>query len=235
MSNLFINLLVTYFQPIGNIVTYNPKNQQIIINYNVSDEDIINMDLLAKKVGLEDPMYYEYIGSKFILHIDNKKEDNKKGNNKKEDNNKEDNNKEDNTLYYENNGTNVKSFSIPEDVKQEAKIGLTLHDVGYSGGTDTGYNRALQLQKDYIDIDTLRVIRNWFARHFYVSRAGYLKWIKDGRPTNYIPGRKNIYRGAIAWLIWGGDSAYKWVTSLKIQNALNQNYTNKDNTLPAIN
>ena len=212
MYRSFVKSVSYYFSPIGNIVVDDSINHQIKIKYHLSEEDISKLDILAKESGIKNYMYYEYINDTFVLHL---KKPEGGGNS---------------DLI-----ETLKTFKIPESVKEEAKLGLILHDVGYNGGTDTGYNRAIQLQKDYIDIDTLRVIRNWFARHFYVSRSGYLKWIQDGKPTNYIAGRKNFYRGAIAWLIWGGDAAYNWIKSTEIQDALNKNYSNKDNNLPIIN
>ena len=35
---------------------------------------------------------------------------------------------------------------------------------------------------------------------------------------------KNGYRGAVAWLIWGGDAAYKWLKTKKIRSLLEKEF-----------
>ena len=78
-----------------------------------------------------------------------------------------------------------------------------------------------------ISVSDVAVMRAWFARHGPdaknggTSYPGYCKWIQDQKPTdkNY-----NNYRGAVAWLIWGGDAAYKWIKSKKIREVLKETY-----------
>ena len=118
-------------------------------------------------------------------------------------------------------------FAIPDSVKREAKLGLDLRHAGYQGGTPTGWGRARQLiVQPSLDIQTLRTMRAWFARHGPgaanggTSYRGYQRWINDGRPMSGQGSNK--YRGAVAWLIWGGTSAYNWIRSAPIQSALNQ-------------
>ena len=123
-------------------------------------------------------------------------------------------------------------ISVPSSVKHEAEVSLQLHRVGYEGGTTTGFNRARQLVGGKIDIDTLRVMRNWFARHVVTSYPGYKRWVSDGRPTKMITGMKNKYRGAVAWELWGGTPAYYWIQSPAIQQRLNRAYPDKENRLP---
>lgn len=124
-----------------------------------------------------------------------------------------------------NNNIEVK---IPKNVKKDAEKGLELLDLGFSGGTETGINRAKQLAfNDTIPVSDVAVMRAWFARHGPdaknggTSYPGYCKWIQDQKPTdkNY-----NNYRGAVAWLIWGGDAAYKWIKSKKIREVLKETY-----------
>lgn len=118
-------------------------------------------------------------------------------------------------------------FEIPDSVKRKAKLGLDLHNAGYQGGTPTGWGRARQLiVQPKLDLQTLRTMRAWFARHGPgaanggTSYRGYQRWINDGRPMS---GQGiNKYRGAVAWLIWGGTPAYTWIRSAPIQSALNQ-------------
>lgn len=109
-------------------------------------------------------------------------------------------------------------YKVPKDVKKEAELGLKMKANGYNGGTQTGWNRAKQLKRcDYVSIITLRKMSAWYARHGPdaanggTSYPGYQKWKKDGSPVEMVPGMKNKYRGAVAYLIWGGQSAYKWL------------------------
>lgn len=135
-------------------------------------------------------------------------------------------------------------YKINPEIKKDAKLGLKLHNSGFNGGTTTGFNRAKQLASSQgLDIETIRTMRNWFARHYYTSYPGYKKWVKNGKTlstSEYCENCdknhsvKNLYRGAVAWLIWGGDPAYKWIQSKEIQNALTQQYPNKNNTLPKL-
>ena len=102
-------------------------------------------------------------------------------------------------------------------------------DAGYNGGTQTGWSRAEQLAyNDKIDIHSLADMRTWFARHGPdaknggTSYPGYLRWLEDGKP---LTGKgKNKYRGAVSWLIWGGDAAYLWLKTTKIRNTLGKYY-----------
>ena len=121
---------------------------------------------------------------------------------------------------------------IPSNVKKEAKIGLTLLRNGYKGGTTTGWNRAKQLaSQKYIDLNSLMVMRAWFARHGPDARnggtsyPGYRKWVTNGKPMDQT--HRNKYRGAVSWLIWGGDAAYKWLKTNKVRSALKETYRNK--------
>lgn len=114
---------------------------------------------------------------------------------------------------------------IPKGVRDQAMIGNLMIKNGYNGGTTTGWNRGRQLATaKTIPYRDLRVMRAWFARHRHTSRPGYLRWVKDGKPTKLVPGMKDKYRGAVAWLIWGGDAAYDWVRSPQIAGVLRKEY-----------
>ena len=122
-------------------------------------------------------------------------------------------------------GMNVK---IPKNVRDNALLGIKLLNKGFKGGTNTGWNRAKQLAYDeYIDSKSLADMRTWFARHGPdaknggTSYPGYCKWVKDGMPMN-----KNFskYRGAVSWLIWGGNAAYKWLKSNSIRKILEKDF-----------
>ena len=119
--------------------------------------------------------------------------------------------------------------TIPKKVKKQAEIGLKLINSGYNGGTRTGWNRAEQLVNDSkISVHSLAEMRTWFARHGPdaknggTSYPGYLRWIEDGKP--FTGKGKNKYRGAVSWLIWGGDAAYLWLKTIKIRKLLYRYY-----------
>ena len=67
-------------------------------------------------------------------------------------------------------------------------------------------------------------MRAWFARHIKTSYPTYKKWKQAGSPKDNYWKRKN---GIIAWLIWGGTSAYNWINSSSVRNKL-KNYYGKD-------
>lgn len=124
-----------------------------------------------------------------------------------------------------------KQVKIPNDVKRDARLGLKLLENGFAGGTQTGWDRAEQLaNNETVDVHTLAIMRAWYARHGPdaknggTSYPGYRKWVEDGRPMNE---GKHRYRGAVAWLIWGGDAAYKWLKTKQVRNILSHNFPNK--------
>lgn len=116
---------------------------------------------------------------------------------------------------------------VPAEVKKEARQGLIMLKNGYQGGMATGWHRAHQLAtKENVDIETLKIMRNWFARHGPhaknggTSFPGYQRWKKDGSPLTLTGHHKDEYRGAVAYLIWGGAAAYKWIASASVQKLL---------------
>lgn len=110
-----------------------------------------------------------------------------------------------------------RKFRVPNDVKMEAQKGLDMHNEGFLGGTITGWNRAKQLIKcESVSDSTIRTMKAWFARHSYTSQPGYRKWVKNGKPVRLTTENKRIYRGAVAWLIWGGDHGKKWVNEIEL-------------------
>jgi hypothetical protein len=117
---------------------------------------------------------------------------------------------------------------IPIDIKKEAKLGLKLIELGFNGGTQTGWDRGAQLANDdTIDLDSLADMRTWFARHGPdaknggTSYPGYCKWVDDNKPMD---GNKNEYRGAVSWLIWGGNPAYEWLKSNQVRNRIEKTF-----------
>ena len=128
-------------------------------------------------------------------------------------------------------GINLK---IPLNVEKDAKLGLKLLKLGFKGGTDTGWNRAKQLAfEKTIDIASLAEMRTWFARHGPdaknggTSYPGYCKWINENKPMNRD---FNKYSGAVSWLILGGNSAYLWLKTKKIQDLLKKYFPKKKNS-----
>ena len=120
---------------------------------------------------------------------------------------------------------------IPKKVKKEAEIGIKLLNKGFKGGTQTGWSRARQLvNNDTIDVHSLADMRTWFARHGPdaknggTSYPGYLRWVDDNKPFS---GNKNKYRGAVSWLIWGGNAAYTWLKTPRIRKILTKYYPNR--------
>lgn len=113
----------------------------------------------------------------------------------------------------------TRRYQVPRSVAKEAKLGLALMKNGFHGGTQTGWDRARQLNtQDSVDNGTMRTMRAWFARHGPsaknggTSYPGYLRWVALGKPMRLGDGfGANDFRGAVAWLIWGGDPAWKWV------------------------
>lgn len=120
------------------------------------------------------------------------------------------------------------SIPIPKDVKEAAETGNVMINAGFEGGTQTGWNRGLQLANDKsIDSKSLADMRTWFARHGPdaknggTSYPGYCQWLADGSPMDHGFSR---YRGAVSWLIWGGDAAYLWLKSTKVRNIIEKEF-----------
>jgi hypothetical protein len=122
--------------------------------------------------------------------------------------------------YYGKRSTTM--ISVPENVKKVALYSYKIKKIGFRGGLETGWKRAKQLStKSSISIQDLKYMRAWFARHIITSYPTYKRWIKAGRPKDSSWHNK---RGIIAWLIWGGDPAFRWVNSQKNINLLNKHY-----------
>ena len=111
---------------------------------------------------------------------------------------------------------------VPENVKKTALYSFKLKKLGFKGGLETGWKRAKQLAtRESIPIEDLRYMRAWFARHVYTSYPTYKKWLNAGRPKDSSWHNKH---GIIAWLIWAGDAAFKWVNSQANINLLNKHF-----------
>ena len=100
-------------------------------------------------------------------------------------------------------------MNVPKDARVVASLGLLLHENGFAGGTEVGWERAVMLSRSKtISKSDVKVIRDWFARHRHVSRVGFFKWLRDGAPLQVNEDNKNKYRGAVAWMLWGGEPMY---------------------------
>lgn len=111
---------------------------------------------------------------------------------------------------------------VPENVKKAAVYCSTLIKLGFKGGTETGFKRMKQLAtKKEIPIEDLKYMRAWFSRHIYASYPTYKKWVKAGRPKTKEWHSKH---GVVSWLLWSGDSGFKWANSQKNINILNKHY-----------
>lgn len=105
-----------------------------------------------------------------------------------------------------------------QGMRQAASVALKMKKNGYAGGTETGWARGRQLSAGRkLSEHDLMVMRAWFARHRHTSYPGYEKWVRAGRPTGVQKEAKerNAYRGAVAWLLWGGDAAYSTLNKTK--------------------
>jgi len=111
---------------------------------------------------------------------------------------------------------------VPKNVKKWAQYAFKLKELGFEGAVETGWKRAKQLStKEYIPIEDLRYMRNWYARHIYTSYPTFREWIDAGRPKTKEWHNK---RGILAWITWGADAGLKWVNSEKTLKLLNKHF-----------
>lgn len=126
------------------------------------------------------------------------------------------------------------SVLIPVKVRACARIGLALKKKGFEGSIATGLKRGMQLATHkIIPLKDLAVMRAWFARHGPdaanggTSYRGYRRWIDNKCPglrTKATRQDLSRYRGAVAWLLWGGDAAYLWLKKKRVRVALRIKY-----------
>jgi hypothetical protein len=142
-------------------------------------------------------------------------------------------------VFLEQSLAQPSDLEIPDDVREAAQQGLDLLDRGYAGGTRTGWDRGAQLAEDQmIDVASLADMRTWFARHGPdasnggTSYPGYCKWLADGAPTT---GNLKSYRGAVSWLIWGGNPAYLWLKSPQVRALLEREFPKRKRASPENN
>lgn len=103
-------------------------------------------------------------------------------------------------------------MEISLSVRHAARLGLQMLHAGFRGSTSTGWERGQQLSRQrFIGPEDVREIRAWFARHRYTSYPGYVKWVRDGKPLVATADNRDSYRGAVSWLLWGGDAMFSLV------------------------
>lgn len=106
---------------------------------------------------------------------------------------------------------------VPSDVAEAAAQSLKWRKEGRAGGTVTGWRRARQLtHQKCVSLKTLKIMRAWFARHGPDAKNGGTSY------QGYKAYRRGgpISRGAVAWQLWGGDAAYRWLKTREVRKML---------------
>lgn len=95
-------------------------------------------------------------------------------------------------------------FKPPQDVADEAALGLEWRKKYGRGGTEVGVARAVQLKnKRTVLPETINRMVSYFARH-------------DGEGDNKEPNGEPS-AGAIAWKLWGGNAGKRWSEKVRGQ------------------
>lgn len=111
-------------------------------------------------------------------------------------------------------------LKIPRQVQKNAKRGNRMKAQGYQGGKNQGISRGLQLEThDEITIRDAMVMRAWFARHVKTSYGNYREWTRASDEEREV---LSGWKGAVAWLLWGGTAAYYWILSEKVQEQIHR-------------
>ena len=112
---------------------------------------------------------------------------------------------------------------VPAPVKRAAELALKLRDqYGFQGATSTGWKRAVQLAtKSHVSIEDFRFIRNWYARHVFVSKPGYDAWTSAGSPKTPTWAK---HHAICSWLTWGGNPGLTWVNQAAHLNVLSAHF-----------
>jgi hypothetical protein len=102
-------------------------------------------------------------------------------------------------------------YLVPPAVKRSARRGLDLRAQYGRGGTAIGIKTARALvRRDSLPIDLVVKISQYFPRH-----AG--DDLQRATPPS---------NGHVAWLLWGGDHAWRWAEAVK------RHYVNAHGVLP---
>lgn len=93
------------------------------------------------------------------------------------------------------------TYKPPPSAAANAKRGLEMRREHGRGGTAVGIARARDLANgSSLPLSTVKRMYSFFARHEVDKKGKGFNAGEDGYPSN----------GRIAWLLWGGDSAYAW-------------------------
>lgn len=96
------------------------------------------------------------------------------------------------------------TYSPPSGVRAAAARGLALREKHKRGGTAVGLGRGKQLSSGQaIDLATVKKMYSYFERHKVDSQGK--DWNNATNPS----------AGKIAWLLWGGEPGWNWVTSIR--------------------
>jgi hypothetical protein len=108
-------------------------------------------------------------------------------------------------ILYPISASAKRMFTIPSGVQAEAKKALEWHAEHHRGGTPVGLNTARILAKGgQIGLHKIHHIAKYFPRHEV-----------DKKGKGWAPGEDNFpSNGRIAWALWGGDAARRWVQSI---------------------
>lgn len=94
----------------------------------------------------------------------------------------------------------MKYYKPPASVAREARLGLEYRKQFGRGGTAVGIHRARTLKnQSLVSENIIKRMYSYFRRHEVDKKSPH--WDK---PSN----------GKIAWLLWGGDSGYRWVANI---------------------
>lgn len=101
------------------------------------------------------------------------------------------------------------NFVPPQEVAEQAELGLKLRDEFERGGTEVGVARARDLKnKVQLSPETIVRMYSYFSRHEVDLEA-------EGSESSGFPrDNENPSAGWIAWLLWGGDAGRDWATSI---------------------
>ena len=93
------------------------------------------------------------------------------------------------------------TYKPPPAAASNAKRGLEMRREHGRGGTAVGIARARDLANgSSLPLSTVKRMYSFVARHEVDKQGKGFNAGEDGYPSN----------GRIAWLLWGGDSAYAW-------------------------
>lgn len=125
---------------------------------------------------------------------------------------------------------------IPELIQQNCHLGLTMSEQGFFGGNDESIDIAIQLiGQDYMDIGQLKEIQLYLFRNMIRILPEYKEWELESKfSTDYDPKREKCYRNLIRFLMRGGLASYVFLMTKDVQDLLNKNYPEENNSLKEI-